>query len=75
MPKCYSLIPGVDFIDEFSPIVKHNSIRALLAIVAKHDLKLEQLDIKITFLHEELEEDIYMQQPKDFSVIGNEDYV
>ncbi|KAG8480842.1 hypothetical protein CXB51_025297 [Gossypium anomalum] len=37
-------IPGVDFTDVFSPVVKHSSIRALLGIVAMHDLKHEQLD-------------------------------
>ncbi|KAG8474742.1 hypothetical protein CXB51_031399 [Gossypium anomalum] len=35
---------GVDFTDVFSPVVKHSSIRALLGIVAMHDLELEQLD-------------------------------
>ncbi|KAG8485521.1 hypothetical protein CXB51_019057 [Gossypium anomalum] len=47
-----------------SPVVKHSSIRALLGIVAMHDLELEQLDVKTAFLHGELEEDIYMQQPE-----------
>ncbi|KAG8501536.1 hypothetical protein CXB51_004015 [Gossypium anomalum] len=45
--KGYSQIPGVDFIDVFSPVVKHSSIRALLGIVAMHDLELEQLDFCI----------------------------
>jgi len=43
----------------FSPIVKHSSIWLLLAIVAQGDLELEQLDVKTTFLHHELER-IYM---------------
>ncbi|KAG8496701.1 hypothetical protein CXB51_007821 [Gossypium anomalum] len=58
--KGYSQIPGVDFTDVFSPVVKHSSIRALLGIVAMHDLELEQLDVKTVFLHGELDEDIYM---------------
>ncbi|KAG8479428.1 hypothetical protein CXB51_029898 [Gossypium anomalum] len=66
--KGYSQIPGVDFTDVFSPAVKHSSIRALLGIVAMHDLELEQLDVKTAFLHGELEEDIYMQQPEGFIV-------
>ncbi|KAG8501913.1 hypothetical protein CXB51_004578 [Gossypium anomalum] len=44
--KGYSQVPGVDFTDVFSPVVKHSSIRALLGIVAMHDLELEQLDVK-----------------------------
>ncbi|KAG8486278.1 hypothetical protein CXB51_019698 [Gossypium anomalum] len=40
------LSKGVDFTDVFSPVVKHSSIRALLGIVAMHDLELEQLDFE-----------------------------
>ena len=56
--KGYSQVPGVDFNDIFSPVVRHSSIRVLLALVAMHDLELEQLDVKTAFLHGELEEDI-----------------
>ncbi|KAG8472304.1 hypothetical protein CXB51_034358 [Gossypium anomalum] len=73
--KGYSQVPGVDFTDVFSPVVKHSSIRALLGIVAMYDLELEQLDVKTAFLHGELEEDIYMQQPEGFTVSEKEDYV
>ncbi|KAG8489449.1 hypothetical protein CXB51_017818 [Gossypium anomalum] len=73
--KGYSQIPGVDFTDAFSPVVKHSLIRALLDIVAMHDLELEQLDVKTAFLHGELEENIYMQQPESFTVSKKEDYV
>ncbi|KAG8502968.1 hypothetical protein CXB51_000803 [Gossypium anomalum] len=73
--KGYSQIPRVDFTDVFSPVVKHSSIRALLGIVAMHDLELEQLDVKTAFLHGELEEDIYMQQLEGFTVSEKEDYV
>ncbi|KAG8473076.1 hypothetical protein CXB51_035013 [Gossypium anomalum] len=71
----YSQIPGVDFTDVFSSVVKHSSIRALLGIVAMHDLELEQLDVRTAFLHGELEEDIYMQQLEGFTVSEKEDYV
>ncbi|KAG8478240.1 hypothetical protein CXB51_028177 [Gossypium anomalum] len=73
--KGYSQIPGVDFTNVFSPVVKHSSIRALLGIVAMHDLELEELDVKTAFLHGELEEDIYMQQPECFIVSEKENYV
>ena len=71
--KGYSQIPGVDFTNVFSPMVKHSSIRALLGIVDFHDYELEQLDVKIAFL--QLEEDIYMQKPEGFPTSGKEDYV
>ncbi|KAJ4710008.1 Retrovirus-related Pol polyprotein from transposon TNT 1-94 [Melia azedarach] len=59
---------GVDYNEIFSPVVRHTSIRVLLAIVAHQDLELEQLDVKTTFLHGELEEEIYMTQPDGFQV-------
>jgi len=34
------------------------------------DLKIEQLDVKTTFLHGDLEEEIYMKQPEAFEVAG-----
>ncbi|KAG8492605.1 hypothetical protein CXB51_010032 [Gossypium anomalum] len=70
----YSQIPGVDFTDVLSLVVKYSSIRALLGIVAMHDLELEQLDVKTAFLHGELKEDIYIQQPEGFTVSEKEDY-
>ena len=39
-------------------------IRTILSLVAVEDLHLEQLDVKIDFLHGDLEEEIYMQQPQ-----------
>ncbi|KAG9450470.1 hypothetical protein H6P81_010435 [Aristolochia fimbriata] len=73
--KGYSQVPGVDFNDVFSPVVKHSSIRVLLAFVAMHDLELEQLDVKTTFLHGELEEQISIHQPEGFVVEGKEGHV
>ena len=65
--KGFGQIPGVDYNDVFSPVVKHSSIQTFFSIVAMHDLELEQLDVKTAFLHGELEEEIYMDQPEEFS--------
>jgi hypothetical protein len=58
--KGFCQIPRIDYTDVYSPIVKHSSIRTFLSLVAMHDYELEQLDVKIAFLHGDLEEDIYM---------------
>jgi len=50
----------------FSPVVKHTSIWILLAIVVQFDLELQQMDVKTSFLHGELEEKIYMKQAKGY---------
>jgi hypothetical protein len=73
--KGFNQIPGVDYNDVFSLVVKHSWIRTFFSIVAMHDLELQQLDVKIAFLHGELEEEIYMDQPEGFIVPGKEDHV
>ena len=57
---------AVDFNEVFSPVVKHSSIRILLSIVAYNDLELDQMDVKIAFLHGNLNEKILMEQPEGF---------
>ena len=45
-----------------------STIRLVLGMVAIENLHLEQLDLKMTFLHGNLEEDLYMIQPEGFTV-------
>ncbi|KAE8662958.1 hypothetical protein F3Y22_tig00113124pilonHSYRG00513 [Hibiscus syriacus] len=39
------------------------------------DLEIEQLDVKTAFLHSNLEEEIYIEQPEGFKVLGKENLV
>ena len=64
--KGFAQKEGIDFNEIFSPVVKMNSIRAVLSIVAVQDWHLEQMDVKTAFLHGDLEEEIYMEQPEGF---------
>ncbi|GKE11755.1 retrotransposon protein, putative, ty1-copia subclass, partial [Tanacetum coccineum] len=54
---------GIDCNEVFSLVVRHTSIRVILALTACKDYELEQLDVKTTFLYKNLEEVIYMRQP------------
>ena len=73
--KGYIQREGIDFNEAFSSVLRHSSIHVMLAMVALFDLELEELDVNTTFLHGELEEQIYMHQPEGFVIQGKEDHV
>ena len=54
-------MPGIYFGDIFSPVAKVASIRLLLSVVVAFDFEVEQMDVKTTFIHGDLEEEIYMK--------------
>ena len=49
MAKGSSQKEGIDYNEVFSPIVKHSSIRILLALVAQMNMELVQLGCKNSF--------------------------
>ena len=51
------------------------SIRILLSIAAQYDYQIWQMDVKTTFLNGNLEEEIYMVQPKGFIAKNQEHMV
>ena len=73
--KGFAQRKGKEYDKIFAPVVRHTSIRILLALVAIYDLELEQLDVKTAFLHGDLDEDIYMEQPEGFVVEGKSELV
>ena len=49
-----------------------NSIRMVLAIATLRNLEVHQMSVKKAFLKEDLNEEIYMDQPEGFSAPGQE---
>ncbi|KAK1663679.1 hypothetical protein QYE76_051838 [Lolium multiflorum] len=73
--KGFRQIQGVDYDETFSPVVKLKSVRILLAIAAFFDYEIWQMDVKTAFLNGDIEEELYMVQPKGFVDPKNADKV
>lgn len=65
--KGYTQVAGIDYKETFSPVVRYDTIRAVLALSVEENLHLSQLDVETAFLHGDLEEDIYMHQPEGYN--------
>ncbi|KAK1680533.1 hypothetical protein QYE76_041381, partial [Lolium multiflorum] len=73
--KGFRQIQGVDYDETFSPVAKLKSVRILLAIAAFFDYEIWQMDVKMAFLNGDIEEELYMVQPKGFFDPKNADMV
>jgi hypothetical protein len=56
----------MDYDETFTPVVKMDFIRLALSIVASKVREFHQMDVKNAFLHGDLSEEIYMEQPQGF---------
>jgi hypothetical protein len=67
--------PGVDYNESFSPIMRLESLRTLLAIAAVCDFDIIQFDITSAYLRGTLKVQIYMEQPEGYTAPGKKDWV
>ena len=68
----YSQIEGLDYDQVFSPVVRFETVRLILALAALEDMHVSGLDIRNAYLYGKLDEEIYMEQPEGFKVPGQE---
>jgi Reverse transcriptase (RNA-dependent DNA polymerase) len=71
----FTQVAGMDYTDTFAPVARMEGIRAVLHIGAQRDWPMRQFDVKTAFLYGDLEEEIYMRQPKGYEEPGKEDHV
>jgi len=67
-------MPGMDFHDTFTPVTKLTSNCIILALAARNDWEVTQMDIKGAYLNANLDEEIFMAQLPGFSVPGKENH-
>jgi hypothetical protein len=73
--KGYSQVEGIDFGEIFSPVANLTSIIFLLSISVEIDFEVEQMDVNTSFLHGDLEEEIYMKRQKGFVMKAKKELV
>ena len=66
--KGFTQREGIDYNETFSPVSCKDSFRIIMALVAHYNLELYQMDVKTTFLNGDLNENVYIAQPKGFFV-------
>ena len=73
--KGFSQVEGIDFNEIFSPVVRFETVRLMLALSSLEDWHIEVLDVKTAFLYGKLDKEIYMHQPEGFKLKGQENKV
>ncbi|KAF0758507.1 hypothetical protein AaE_003914, partial [Aphanomyces astaci] len=68
---------GLDYTEIFASVLRLNTLRLILCLVAKHSWNVRQMDVVTAFLNGVMDADteIYMMQPPNFVVPGLENKV
>jgi hypothetical protein len=56
-----------DYFETYALVARLASIRTLLALAAKYQLEIQQINIKTAFLYKDLNKEIYIELPKGYN--------
>nr|GEX88727.1 retrovirus-related Pol polyprotein from transposon TNT 1-94 [Tanacetum cinerariifolium] len=64
--KGYRQEERIDFEESFAPVARIEAIRIFIANAASKNMTIYQIDVKTTFLNDELKKEVYVSQPEGF---------
>ena len=67
--KGYEQIYGVDYEETYAPVARLTSLRIVLAISAKLNFDIQQMDVETAFLNATLEEEVYISIPSGVTML------
>lgn len=68
----FSQRKGVNYTETYSPVVRFTSLRLLFAYAVNKGLDIYHLDIETAFLHGDMTDTVYLQQPEEYSSDENQ---
>jgi hypothetical protein len=64
--KGYAQTYGIDYEETYSPFAKITIVKAIIVMAATKGWSLYQMDVNNVFLHGDLQEEVYMEQPPSY---------
>jgi hypothetical protein len=71
----FSQVDGIDYEDTFVLVARNTSIWMIFSPVTSMSWRVHQMDVKTTFLNEEIKEEVYIEQPDGFVIHEKESHV
>ena len=75
MAKGFRQVEGLDYEETFTPTVRFESVRPLVALAARMGWLLDQMDVATVFLYADLEEETFVEIPMRVAPVGEGDMV
>lgn len=70
--KGYCQQYGIDYAEVFAPVARLDTIRIVISLAAQKNWVIYQLDVKSAFLHGEINEEVFVDQPPGYEQKGHE---
>ena len=71
----YNQRQEADYDETFSPVVRMESFRILVALSTQHSLELHHVDVTTAFLNGVLVEEVFMRHPEEYAKLEEEHLV